>query len=103
MNQENRGESQQAMAALLVVCGLLGTSLGFGVVRQWAVIAPIYAAIGVFWCIAGASAFFAGLLSLLSARRRRTLLAGGGLAAALSGAALAGGLLANIIPCSGAG
>ncbi len=103
MDESKRKEAQQAMAALLMLCGLLGTGLGYGVLRQWEIIGAPYAAIGVFWCVAGILTFLAGLSALLSARRRRVLTICGGVCAALSGAVLAGGLLANIIPCSGMG
>jgi hypothetical protein len=103
MDEHKREEARQTLPALLMICGFLAAGLGYGVVSRWDIIGTIYAAIGVLWCAAGILTFLAGLGALLSAPRRRTLLLCGGLFAALSGTALAGGLLANIIPCAGIG
>ncbi|HYK90902.1 MAG TPA: hypothetical protein VE398_19175 [Acidobacteriota bacterium] len=89
------------ISAVMFFFGYAITVAGYRVVREWSLIGPTYAGIGVLWLIAGPAMFGAGLWILGSLGRHRIALRIAGTAAAIAAVVLILGVLSNIVPCSG--
>jgi membrane protease YdiL (CAAX protease family) len=90
-------------ALVTIFFGLLASTVGYSVIREWHSIRLAYAAFGVSWILAGPLMFVAGWWVLGSVGRKPTPLFVGGTASCIAGAVLIAGVLAHVIPCSGPG
>ena len=89
------------VAGVMILFGFYISSVGYSIIKQWHSISPAFAACAVAWILTGPVMFVAGWWVLGSGGRQRIPLWVGGPAAVVAGAALAAGVLAHVVPCSG--